>query len=365
MDNTKGNKVVLLARAGSGKTSYYVKRLKSEKRYLILTYTNSNKDNIRLKILEQFKNRWPNNVYLMTYFDFLYNFCYKPLISDPIKDKGMYFERPKYDGDDDEKPDEDKAEYYLTKDGHIYSARLGLFLKKLKIMDRVRDRIKEFFDVLIIDEFQDFGGRDFDFICDILQTDINMFFVGDFYQHTYDTSRDGWINGTLYTDEEKYEERLWNAGLYVDKTTLIESYRCNEKICRFIRNHLGINIKSHKDHESEENGVYYIKDEDKRVAILNDPKIVKLYDKESYRHGGYSRNWGDIKGEDCYTDVCVVLTKNATEILNGEDEKRKRLSELPPGTKNKLYVAITRARRKVYLLEYRKLNKKTKRSRKG
>ena len=71
------DKRVIFAVAGSGKTTYIVNELSLEKRSLILTYTDGNYDNISRKILAKFGGRWPNSVTLMTYFSFLYNFCYK------------------------------------------------------------------------------------------------------------------------------------------------------------------------------------------------------------------------------------------------------------------------------------------------
>lgn len=83
------DKRVIFAVAGSGKTTYIVNELSLEKRSLILTYTDGNYDNISRKILAKFGGRWPNSVTLMTYFSFLYNFCYKPYFADIIHAKGI------------------------------------------------------------------------------------------------------------------------------------------------------------------------------------------------------------------------------------------------------------------------------------
>ena len=54
---------------------------------------------------------------------------------------------------------------------------------------------------------------------------------------------------------------------------------------------------------------------------------------------------GETKGEDHYKDVCVMLNKTTAKKRTAG-----KLLELPPPTKNKLYVAITRARGNVYLV---------------
>lgn len=64
-----------------------------------------------------------------------------------------------------------------------------------------------------------------------------------------------------------------------------------------------------------------------------------------HRYGSGHKNWGETKGEDCYGDVCVLLNKNtARKYAAG------KLSELPASTRNKLYVAITRAHGNVYFI---------------
>lgn len=85
------DKRVIFAVAGSGKTTYIVNELSLEKRSLILTYTDGNYDNISRKILAKFGGRWPNSVTLMTYFSFLYNFCYKALFCRYNSRKGNCF----------------------------------------------------------------------------------------------------------------------------------------------------------------------------------------------------------------------------------------------------------------------------------
>lgn len=46
------DKSVIFAVAGSGKTPHLVARLDEEKRFLIVTYTNSNYENLRNKIIK-------------------------------------------------------------------------------------------------------------------------------------------------------------------------------------------------------------------------------------------------------------------------------------------------------------------------
>jgi len=215
------DKRVIFAVAGSGKTTYIVNELSLEKRSLILTYTDGNYDNISRKILAKFGGRWPNSVTLMTYFSFLYNFCYKPYFADIIHAKGIVF-----DNNPNIKIPQDSMRYYLSPSGLLYSNRLAFFLERANALPKIKRRIERYYDELVIDEIQDIGGRDFDFLESLMDTNVNMLFVGDFYQHTFDTSRDGnknkfvqqavaqipWGHNVVLMDKlSKSEERLWYA----------------------------------------------------------------------------------------------------------------------------------------------------------
>ena len=67
------DKRVIFSVAGSGKTTYIVDSLSKNKRSLIVTYTQGNYQNLCQKISKKF-GLWPDNVFVMTYFKFLYNF---------------------------------------------------------------------------------------------------------------------------------------------------------------------------------------------------------------------------------------------------------------------------------------------------
>lgn len=168
------DKRVIFAVAGSGKTTYIVNELSLEKRSLILTYTDGNYDNISRKILAKFGGRWPNSVTLMTYFSFLYNFCYKPYFADIIHAKGIVF-----DNNPNIKIPQDSMRYYLSPSGLLYSNRLAFFLERANALPKIKRRIERYYDELVIDEIQDIGGRDFDFLESLMDTNVNMLFVGD------------------------------------------------------------------------------------------------------------------------------------------------------------------------------------------
>ena len=334
------DKRVIYAVAGSGKTTHIVNGLSDQKRSLIITYTNGNFANIRKKVCEKFNGKWPENITLMTYFSFLYGFCYKPFLSDTIKAKGLL-----YEANPDRYAKQDQLQYFLSKGRYLYSNRVSLLLDKAKVLDDINSRIKTYFDEFIIDEVQDIGGRDFSFLEQLMTTDINMLFVGDFNQHTFDTSRDGNVNKTLYNDRATNEAHFVNKGFTIDNTTLKNSWRCSKNVCDYIRSNIGVEIYSNrlgKDNTSIE----FVSNIDFVRRILDDDQIIKLHYQNGSKGGIGHKNWGETKGEDHYQDVCVLLNKTTAK-----KRKADKLLELPQSTKNKLYVAITRARGNVYLID--------------
>lgn len=333
------DKTVIFAVAGSGKSTYIVNSLSENKRSLIVTYTINNYENLLKRITERFAGRWPENLTLMTFFQFLYRFCYKPFLSDIIGARGIIYEI-----NPNKFAKQNQHSYYLSDGRYFYSNRLAFFLEQWGVVGEIKHRIQEYYDEFIIDEIQDIAGRDFNFLEKLMSTNVNMLFVGDFYQHTFDTSRDGNVNQSLFNDRRAYEARFIRNGFTTNTTRLQNTWRCSKKICDFISTNLGINISSNKTDNCEE--VLFVTDIAKKTAIINNPDIIKLHFKECYKYGPEHKNWGETKGEDCYQNVCVMLNKETMKKY-----KTGKLSELAPSTRNKLYVAITRAHGNVYLIE--------------
>ncbi len=333
------DKRVMFAVAGAGKTTYIVNHLSTTKRSLIITYTNGNYNNLAAKISEKFEGAWPDNVTLMTYFSFLYSFCYRPFLADKIKAKGVLFEP-----NPNKFAKQSELKFFLSSGGYFYSNRLSFFLEKMNVVSEIKSRIEKYFDEFIIDEIQDISGRDFAFLEKMMSANVNMLFVGDFYQHTFDTSRDGNFYKNLFDDKSAYVAKFTGNGFVCDDTTLVSSWRCSRSICSYVTATLGITISSNRSID-DDSTICFISDPIRSAQIVQDTTIVKLHYQNSRRFGPGHRNWGETKGEDCYSDVCVMLNKStAAKFATG------KLHELPLATRNKLYVAITRAKGNVYFI---------------
>lgn len=338
------DKRIILAVAGSGKTSYLIDKLNKTHKALILTYTKSNFENIIIKIKNKNQNLLQNNV-IMTYFEFLYNFCYKPFLADIIQAKGIDFKN--FSNKFVKKEDEC---FYFNDQKQFYSNRLALFLQN-KCLEDIKLRIVNHFDLLLIDEVQDFAGRDFEFLLNIIGSNIDTYLVGDFYQHTYSTSNDRNKNSNLFDNYDNYINMFKKNGFECDETLLYKSNRCTKNICNFITEQLKINIESNRN-PNDEGEIKFVDDNNEKEieSIFFNNSIVKLHYQSSNKYGLNHKNWGEVKGLDCFEDVCVVLNKKTYET-------RQNFSLLSQQTKNKLYVAITRARRNVYFINEEKVKK--------
>ena len=174
------------------------------------------------------------------------------------------------------------------------------------------------FDTIIVDEVQDFGGHDFNLLKALCGSELDITFVGDFYQHTFDTSRDGNVNQSIYNDFESYQTHFNDIGMMPDTTTLSNSYRCTPQVCEFITEQLGIDIESHKDTSSD---VLIITDLVQIMDKFACNETIKLFYQNHLKYPCFSQNWGKSKGQDHYSDICIMLYPAAMEAYQKGDLK--------------------------------------------
>jgi superfamily I DNA and RNA helicase len=88
----------------------------------------------------------------------------------------------------------------------LYHNRIAKLLEIQKVLCDVNNRIEKYFDCLFIDEIQDFAGHDFNLLKSIAKANCEILFVGDFFQHTFDTSNDGNVNSGIFNDYNSYKK---------------------------------------------------------------------------------------------------------------------------------------------------------------
>jgi DNA helicase-2/ATP-dependent DNA helicase PcrA len=330
------DKRIILAVAGSGKTTYLINHLDLVRKFIVITYTDNNYNNIRNAIILKY-GYIPENIIVQTFFQFLFSFCYRPLMADIMKTTGINWEGANYLC----YTSKGEKAYYVDKYNNLYYNRISLLLQK--DIAGVISRINKYCDCLYIDEVQDIAGNDFNFLLNISSVNSEILLVGDFFQHTFSTSNDGKINSNLFSNYSAYKTRFLKAGYIVDETTLIHSFRCSSSICDFVKSNLEIDISPAN---KGENVIKMIESFEEIKTILSDRNIIKLFYQNSARYPIYSLNWGDSKGINDFQDVCVVLNKSTYEAFS-----KGTISSLAPTTKNKLYVACTRAHKNVFFIK--------------
>lgn len=330
------DKSIILSVAGSGKTYYLVNQTNLIDNFLLITYTNSGIENLREEVIKKY-GYLPNNIRISNFFSFLYTFCYKPYLSDKIKDQGITWKFPAnvYDLK------------YLNKYNYLYGNRLSKLVNE-QCISEVTKRIEKYFKYVFIDEIQDFASSDFNFIINIIKGNYTVKLVGDFNQHTFDTSRDRNINKNLYKSEYNFNNHFLKLGFRIDNESLIKSRRCSKNVCEFINQKLKIPIESENTHSTE---IKLVTDIEEIEKIFNDNSCIKLFLSMHYKYNCNSNNWGNCKGL-TYQDVCVIINDEILKQFNSESFTFK--SQI---TKSKFYVACSRTKGNLYFISDKKIKK--------
>jgi len=243
------NKLVIAA-AGSGKTTFLVQEALSnpDVNVLITTYTQSNEQEIRQKIISR-RRCIPRNITVQTWFSFLLQHGVRPYQGslNPLmysKDvRGMLLVntqsgikyttrqgRPVLFAEAD-----DFERHYFTKDGEIFSDKVAKFVVKVdqQTDNAVTSRISRIYDRIFIDEVQDLAGYDLELIKNLFKSSSEVVLVGDPRQVTYLTHNDRkyrqYRNGLI--KDFVGQELGRNISCEIDETTLNASHRNNESVC--------------------------------------------------------------------------------------------------------------------------------------
>lgn len=345
------DKRIVFALAGSGKTHYITHDFKENERVYLISFTNRNVDNIRDAVRERFEGKIPSNVMVSTFDSFVYSHLIKPvecLIVPTMKAlKGT--ETQKTPVNDSRKPSyikDNKPKHYISNNRLFVNRMSKLVIKQESETKRIMlKRIEMCCDAIYFDEFQDYNGRDYELLRWIVhEFQGKVVCVGDIYQSLVRPKRID-VGGNLdkpFESIKSYDD-LGELGLKKNIELITEelqvSRRISENVACFIREHIGIPIWG-QEHEGK---VIEVESFEQLDGIMKDEQIVKLvWDRKSVCENMKNHvNWSYSKG-DTYQDACVVLTKAADNI--------EAWNELKISTRNKLYVALTRARRNVYLV---------------
>lgn len=363
--------IIYLAKAGTGKTTFITSGLKNKlenKNVLYITYTNMNAENLKNKLQKSLINF--NGYNVLTFYEFMYRELIKPYslsieknLQLPYKIKGVYFREP---GVKNFKHFISKASYKFWENsvGDLYGDKLAALLTDIRnkeVFESAIDRLSNFYDYIIFDEFQDVVNPELHILNKLSKSiykreHTQLILVGDLYQSCVTkTSKKSSPYDKFKTSmsEEAFTRKnlgLKKTYLKLDQTSLNRSFRVPKKICDYIRTNLKINIYGSVDNEGEinvVNSLNLLKDilmSEKYKLLTYDKrkrnKIIQKYGVDESRFV----NYGESKGLE-YDNIAIFLTEALTDATN-----RNNFSEISSISKNKFYVALTRTKNNVYLI---------------
>lgn len=352
MDKSMSN-IVYIAAAGSGKTTLLVKKaceIKSPENVLILTYTDSNEDEIRKKF-HKINGFIPENVCIQTWFSFLFQFYIKPyqnyLTNDDFDIKGLVIATKK-DNTPTWRPSRNQWKtYYFTKEHRALGEKLSELA--LDCNDKSGNlpliRLTNIFEHIFIDEVQDLAGYDLDLLKQLFLSKSEVILAGDPRQTTYLTNHNGNKN-QKYRDGKFLEylqsQKELKNKYSVDYETLNHSWRCCQEICdyasKIASEYPKMNSKNAEKVQTK--GIFLIRPDDRDTFLRSYSDIVQLrWDKRTKGiiEDLKCKNFGESKGL-TFDGVLMYPTKDIKEWIENNDK------ELAFATRCKFYVAVTRAK---------------------
>lgn len=358
-----GSNHVVIAAAGSGKTTYLVNealKVKDDK-VLITTYTESNEAEIRQKIFDV-NGHLPANVVVMTWFAFLISHGVKPfqgsLFDFPVKGMQLVSSRsglkardragrPLYWGE------ADFERHYFDSRRRIYSDKLAKLVIRCNEASKgnVFDRVSRAFRHIFVDEVQDLAGHDLDILTAFFASASRIVLVGDPRQVTYLTHNeakyDKYAEGKLV---QFLKEKLPKRVAYeLDEESLNTSHRNSDAICALasrlypeLKASTACKCASCRKDDNGHAGFFIVRPDDiaRYIATFRPMQLCLAANSKGVDRTNPAMNFGASKGRG-FDRVLIHPTDHMLRWLRNDKQA------LANQTRAKLYVALTRARMSV------------------
>ena len=339
-----GKNKLIIAAAGSGKTTYLVKealKIKGEN-VLVTTFTDANEEEIKKKFT--LENRGvPDNVTIQTWFSFMIEHGVKPYQG------GIYEKRVNglsfVSGQSAKGIGEANTEkYYFDDNNRIYSDKISCFAVKCNKNSNgeVMKRISKIYGYIFIDEVQDLSGYDLEILKLLFDSSSHVLLVGDPRQGTYSTSNSAKnkkfsrANIVYFFDSPDIQNKL-----EVDKASLVTNYRSNQKICDFANKifpeYSPTNCGQHEI--TGHDGIFLVREQDIDKYFLDYFSCTQLrhsITEKRVKSNHEVYNFGNSKGL-TFERVLIYPTQPIKDWIKDNS------SELPPISRSRFYVAVTRA----------------------
>jgi DNA helicase II / ATP-dependent DNA helicase PcrA len=355
-----GENKIIIAAAGSGKTTYLVKeslKIKGE-RVLITTYTESNEAEIRQRFYE-LVGHVPANVVIMTWFSFLISHGVKPFQGSLFEFlvRGMVLVSTQSglkcrtrEGKPIFWPENDIDKHYFDSIRRVYSDKLPKLVIRCneKSGGAVIDRISRVFPHVFVDEVQDLAGYDLDILAAIAGSSSRLLMVGDPRQVTYLTHHerrlhkyaDGGIVDFLRNELPK------KVPIEIDETTLNRSHRNSTIICA-VSSRLFPSLPAPQACECVQcrtgsavaHNIFVLRmaDYSYYMATIQPMQLRDKITTFGIEHQWPAMNFGESKGRG-FDHVVIIPTKPMQQWLT------EPTTDLKSQSRAKFYVALTRGR---------------------
>ncbi|RLQ84726.1 UvrD-helicase domain-containing protein [Planomicrobium sp. Y74] len=337
------NNKVIVAAAGSGKTTFIVREAlnNAPKKTLIVTYTNKNREEIEKKIIE-LHGFIPNHIIVKSWYTYLLSDLIRPYQNFVYEERieGVYFPT----GPINRFAAKTNIEaYFLNKKNEVNKDRLSELAELIAHKSEYKsiNRISELYDFIYIDEVQDMAGYDLEIFSFLMYSTINVLFVGDIRQATYATNN---------TRKNKKYKGIKIIDYFMGRTNICEidqslniSHRCNQIICDFADSLFEnmVSTVSTNEERTGHDGVFI-------VHPNNVEEYIQKYNPQCLRYDARTVlpraiNFGDSKGLTFNRVLIKPTAKMEKYLKTGE-------LNLDETTLAKFYVAITRAKYSVGII---------------
>ena len=353
---------LIIASAGAGKSQMLIEKALSQssdsRKVMLITYTKHNQKELLNKICNEVGVN-PSHIIIKGWYSFLLEDMVRPyqrcIIESRISNinfnkKGDPHKKnarnipgtaEKYDG-------KYNPYHYVTRSTNkvhtTYLSKLAARIFK-ETRGKTVKRLSEIYSTILIDEVQDLTGWDFEVIAALSkESNLSVSCVGDFRQTIYLTHK---ASKSPKTSREKVDK--FNKLGFETKEISI-SRRCVQEVCDFsdiVHASDGIYPKTHSqvtEKPDKHLGVFAVPRNaiEDYIAIYK-PVILRarkgIEDNICKGNGAYT--FGDSKGLG-FDRVLIIPTDKQRKFFSGEENVFDK--DKTDESKNKLYVAITRAR---------------------
>lgn len=335
-----------LAVAGGRKTQSlvnYCKALPSERKVALLTFTQTNQQEVKVRLAAQAGHT--TGVEVMGWYTFLLRHFAQPFLR--FKFPGERVGGFDFDG----RPNRfarDKSRF-MTADNRIYSCELGrLAFELMEATPALLNRLECIYDEILIDEVQDLASYDWEILQVLLRSNIGVRLVGDVRQAVLSTNPRGRKNKRFgyAASLEWFLEREAEGCLNITYATI--TYRCREEIATFSDSIFDARwafpkTDSENNDETEHDGVYLV--HSKHVH-----EYMAKYSPQCLRNSISSAknldlpflNFKGVKGA-TFERVLIGPTKNIENFI-------KNGTPLESTAAAVFYVAVTRAKQSLAIV---------------